>query len=82
MTNEAFNRDLKFSYSWLPKGKTGKIINKNTTGRCTLIASIFSDGNFLCMIVEDTVKTKEFIKFLQILRHALKATMLTTSENI
>ena len=82
MTNEAFNRDLKSNYSWLPKGITSKIINKNTTGRCTLIASIFSDGNFFCMIVEDTVKTKEFTQFLIILKYAIKLLKLVPSKDV
>ena len=79
--NEASNRGLKFSYRWPPKGKTDKIINKNAPGGCTLISSIFSDGNFLCMIFEDKVKTKVFIKFLQNLKTRTKTTMLTTSED-
>ena len=70
--NAAFNRDLKNNYSWLPIGVSSKIINNRIQGRWTIIASIFSDGNFLWMITRDIVKTQEFIKFLSILKYVLK----------
>ena len=80
--NVVFNRDLKTNYSWLPKGIAGKIINKNVSGRCTLIASIFSDGNFLRMIVDDTVKTFEFWTFLLILKYTLHQSKILKEFNI
>ena len=82
MTNEAFNRELKNDYSWLPIGLTSKIINKWTLGRWTLIASVFSNGMFLCMIAKDTVKSSEFIQFLWILRYVLRFTKNKISKNI
>ena len=70
--NEVFNRDLKNNYTWLPKGISSKVINIMTFGRCTLISAVFSDGNFIWMMVQDTVKSKKFCRFLQILKYVLK----------
>ena len=52
--NEYFNRDLKKQYSWLPRGATNSIINTVTTGRCSMISAIISNGEFLWLIVENT----------------------------
>ena len=52
--NEYFNRDLKKQYSWLPRGATNSIIYTVTTGRCSMISEIISNGEIICLIVENT----------------------------
>ena len=66
-----FNRELKQNYSWLPKGKTGQIINNIFTGSWSLIAGIWSDGQFLCMITHETINSDIFQMYLSILCYAL-----------
>ena len=67
-----FNRDLKRLYSWLPKGVTNSIICSIATGRWSMISAILSNGEFLCIIVEDTGNSKRFCDFLCILWYAIE----------
>ena len=62
--NDLFKRDLKQYYSWLPKGTTNPIINTTVTGRCSMITRIFSNGQFLSLVVNDTGKQIDFENFL------------------
>ena len=78
----SFNRDLKNNYAWLPKGISSKVINIMTFGRCTLISAVFSDGNFIWMMVQDTVKSKKFCRFLQILKYVPKQSKVELMANI
>ena len=62
-----FNRDLKKQYSWLPKGITSPIINTIATGRCWMITSILSNGEFLSLIFNNTGNSSKFCDFLWII---------------
>ena len=53
------------------KGIRSKIINKWAQGRWTLIASIFSDGGFLWTLTKDTVRSKDFIQILWVLKYVM-----------
>ena len=53
-----------------------------TFGRCTLISAVFSDWNYIWMKVQDTVKSKEFCRFLQILKYVLKQSKIELMANI
>ena len=82
LTSVASNRDLKCWYSWLPIGKTSKIINNRTNGRWTMISSIFSDGNYFWMITNDTVSSNEFWDFLTVLYYLIQNWKLWKLNNI
>ena len=62
--NEYFNRDLKRQYSWLPKGITSFILCTVATGRWSIISAILSNGEFLCLITDDTGNAYKFCDFL------------------
>ena len=53
-----------------------------TFGRCTLISTVFSDGNFIWMMIQDIVESKEFCRFLQILKYVLKQSKIELMANI
>ena len=53
-----------------------------TFGRCTLISAVISDGNFIWMMVQDTVKSKNFCRFLQMLKYMLKQSKIEFMVNI
>ena len=73
LVNVASNRDLKSFYSWLPIGRTSKIVNDRTWGRCTLIAAIFSDGSYLWLISKDTINSPEFRDFIMVMNYLIKS---------
>ena len=57
---QIFNRSLRSNYSWLPVGKTNPIININAKGRWSVIAAIWSDGEFIIQILNSTVTSDLF----------------------
>ena len=63
----SFNRSLKRNYSWLPKCKSSPLINEDFTGRASLIFGLFSTGDWIGWIVDSTVNSKLFSKFIIIL---------------
>ena len=67
-----FIREWKHNYSWLPKGINSQILNLNITGRWCIIADVWLDGQFLCIIVHWTVNSNNFQQYLSILRYSLK----------
>ena len=71
-----FNRDLKQSYSWLPKGITSQIINTVATGRWSIIAAVLSNGEFLAIVFDDTGNAEKFSNFLKILKYAISNTWM------
>lgn len=71
--SQVFNRDLKNSYSWLPKNKTSNILNINASGRWSLITAIWSDGQIFSQIVRETVDKINFQKFIWLLHFSLKS---------
>ena len=67
---------MKKQYSWLQRGATCSIINTVTTGRCSMISAIISNGEFLCLIVENTGNSENLKFFLYILKYAIEFIML------
>ena len=82
LMKQAFNRDWRKNYSWLPKGITNEIVNLKIKGSWSLIAGIWSDGQFLCMIVHTNVSSQIFQHYLSILKYALKARRDIESKNV
>ena len=68
--NEYYNRDLKRQYNWLPKGITSSIICTVAAGRWSIILSILSNGEFLCLITDDIGNANKFYDLLNILIYA------------
>ena len=64
--NECFNRDLKRQYSWLSKGINSSIICTVTTGRWSIILAILSNGEFHCLITDDTEDKNKFCYFFNV----------------
>ena len=80
--NQVFNRSLKNNYSWLPIGIPSSIININSKGRWSIIAAIWSDGEFIIQIVNSTTNSEIFQEFICILNYALKFVMKSETKNI
>ena len=57
MTSDSFNKETKPWYSWIPKGCTSAIINQTIVGSVNMIASICSNGDFLCSLYHNTVES-------------------------
>ena len=76
-----FNRDLKKQYSWLPKGITSPIINTIATGRCWMITAIWSNGEFLSLIVNNTGNSSKFCDFLWIIKYAMGFTKMSLNRS-
>ena len=82
LMNQVFNRSLKNNYSWLPIGIPSSIININSKGRWSIIAAIWSDGEFIIQIVNSTTNSEIFQEFICILNYALKFVMKSETKNI
>ena len=62
-----FNRSLKKKYFWLPRGKPGRLLNITFYDRCSLILAVRSDGEWIWMIITNTVKSIDYSNFLTLL---------------
>ena len=69
--NHDFNKDLKSDYSWLPKGVTSSIVNQIHSGSNSLITAFWSDGEFICAVLNSTVNSDWFQAFLWIIKYFL-----------
>ena len=67
-----FNKDLKMEYSWLPKGITSSFINQIHYESKSIISAFWSDGEYICEIIDSTVNSIIFGSFLWILKYFLK----------
>ena len=76
-----FNKDLRMDYSWLPKGITSAIINQIHSGSKGLIAAFWSDGEFICACLNQTVNSEWFKAFLWILKFFLKMRKIDYENN-
>ena len=76
MTSEYFNRNLKRQYSWIPKGATSSIICTVATRIWSMISAILSNGEFLCLITENTGNARKFWDFLCILVFTIENTKM------
>ena len=63
----SFDRSVKREYSWLPIGQSFPIINERIKGRACLILAIWNTGEWLSMVVSETVESKKFWLFFKIL---------------
>ena len=70
--SQASNKEIKKEYSWLPKGITSQIINQHYSGRKSLIARSWSDGEFMWAMLNKTVNSNWFQQFLWIMKYILK----------
>ena len=70
--NHDFNKDLKRDYSWLPKGVTSSIVNQIHSGSNSLITAFWSDGEFICAVLNSTVNSDRFQAFLWIIKYFLE----------
>ena len=77
-----FNHNLVNSYSWLPKGITSSIININSKGRCSVVAAILSNGEYILQIFKSTIDSRLFWQFLWILNYAVKSTIKKRKDDI
>ena len=62
-------KDLRPQYSWLPKGYGSQIWNITSFKSWSLIAALGSDGNYICIIWNETVNSHIFSQFLKILQY-------------
>ena len=73
----SFDRSVRRDFSWLPKGKGGSILNSTISNKSNLILSVFSNGGWICMIKDETTKSRDFWIFLA----ALWMIVRSKSEN-
>ena len=76
----SFNKDLKMEYSWLPKGVTSSIINQFYCGSTSMLTAFWSDGEYIWVILNDTVNSTRFSDFLWIVRYFLDLMDLNTPD--
>ena len=76
----SFDRSVKESYSWLPKGKSYPILNDRFKGRAWLILATWSDGRWFGIILQKTANSNIFCIFLKLLELLFKNENLQTSE--
>ena len=69
--NLVFNKDLKMNYSWLPKGFASSIINDVYIGSKSLITAFWSDGEYICATLNQTVDSEWFQGFIWIVKFLL-----------
>ena len=67
-----FNRDVKQQYSWLPKGFNSSILSSEFTQRWSVIWGLGIDGEYLSILVNDTVTSDDFIWYLRVLFLCMK----------
>ena len=78
----SFNRHLRNTYSWLPKGVSAAIVNSNCTGRCSLILALTIEGEYLGMIWSETVNHQVYCEFLKVLAYWLNWLKIRLDKNV
>ena len=63
----SFDRSVKRQFSWLPAGKSCPIINDKLKGRASLILATWNTGEWVAMVVLDTINSDKFWFFLTLL---------------
>ena len=58
-------KELRPQYSWLPKGYGSQILNIMSFKSWGLITALGSDGNYICMICNETINSHTFSQFLK-----------------
>ena len=69
----SYGRSIKRDYSWLPVGTSNPILNINWAGRASVIFGLISNGSWLWMSVDETMKSLEYWIFIMILNEYLQA---------
>ena len=77
-----FSRMMKSNYSYLPSGGGGAILNDRHKGRCNLILGIFSDGEWIGLIKEDTTKAFDYWLYLALMLHIIKQSGIDTTKEL
>ena len=63
----SFNRSVKLNYSWLSINKSSGIVNAEAQGRTTMILALLSNGDWMWVMVDETVTSQDFWMFLYLL---------------
>ena len=63
-----YNRSVKQYYSWLPTGRSERIINDRWQGRVVIIFALIPSGDWIALICNKTTNSTLFIRFLFILK--------------
>ena len=77
-----FSRMMKTNYSYLPSGGGGAILNDRHKGRCNLILGIFSDGEWIGLIKENTTKAFDYWIYLALMLHIIKQSGVDTTKEL
>ena len=77
-----FSRMMKTKYSYLPSGGGGAILNDIHKGRCNLILEIFSDGEWIGLIKENTTKAFDYWIYLALMLHIIKQSGVDTTKEL
>ena len=67
-------------YSWLPKGVTSSIINQLYYESTSMLTAFWSDGEYIWVILNDTVNSTRFSDFLWIVWYFLDLMDLNTPD--
>ena len=70
-----FNRSIKNSYSWLPKGRSSSIINLNKRGAWSIIAALWSDREYIIQAVKSTINQLKSQQFIYIINYYLQSAL-------
>ena len=68
LDESSFDRSVKRQFSWLPVGRSYPIINDKLKGRASLILATWNTGEWISMVVLDTVDSEKFWFFLELLK--------------
>ena len=72
----SFDRSAKRQFSWLPLGESWPIINDKIKGRASLILATWNTGEWIGMVVQDTIDSQKFWFFLELLESILKQSVV------
>ena len=77
-----YNRLVKQNYSWLPAGRSKRIINDRWQGRSAIIFALVSSGDWIALIGNKTTNSIFFIRFLFILKKFTEICLKVVDEPI
>ena len=77
LDESSFDRSVKRQFSWLPVGRSYPIINDKLKGRASLILATWNSGEWISMVVLDTVDSEKFWFFLELLKLTISLTVVT-----
>ena len=77
-----FWKSVKENYSWLPRGQPATIINDVFSGRTNLIMGVSQIGDYLGLLSNKTISSREYSLFLVILSKVLNFSEITNKKNV